>query len=134
MPYCVKNNISILAYSPLAQGILTGKFRSDHTFIKGDIRSKHKLFKPENFALVQKALDNLRPIAQRHKASLGQLALAWIIVQPETCAITGARNADQVLENVKAVDIHLSATDLKEMDTIGRMVTDSLDNNPVMWG
>jgi len=134
MPYCVENNITILAYSPLAQGILTGKFGSGHTFTKGDIRSKHKLFKPENFVLVQQALDNLRPIAQRHRMSLGQLALAWIIAQPETCAIVGARNAEQVLENVKAVDVHLSTADLEEMDTIGRIVTDHLDNNPVMWG
>jgi len=133
MPYCVENNITILAYSPMAQGILTGKFGPDHTFPKGDHRSKNKLFKPENVHRVHQALAKLRPIAQQHGVSLGQLALAWVIAQPNTCAIAGARNIEQVLQNAKGVEVRLSAADLVEMDSIGRMVTDHLDNNPVMW-
>jgi len=133
MPYCIENNITILAYSPMAQGILTGRYGPDHTFAKGDHRSKNKLFKPENFRRVQQALSMLKPIAERHGASLGQLALAWVMAQPGTCAIAGARNAEQVLENAKAVEISLSEADLAEMDAIGRTVTDSLDDDPVMW-
>ena len=133
MPYCVNNKITILAYSPMAQGILTDKFGSDHTFSKGDHRSKNKLFKPENVHRVHQALDKLRPIAQRHGVTLGQLALAWAITQPNTCAIAGSRNSEQVLQNAKGVEVHLSAADLVEMDSIGRIVTDHLDNNPVMW-
>lgn len=133
MPYCIKNNITILAYSPMAQGILTGKFGPDHTFSKGDHRSKNKLFRPENSQRVQQALAKLRPIAQRHGLSLGQLALAWVIAQPNTCAIAGARNSEQVLQNAKGAEVCLSAADLVEMDAIGRMVTDRLDDNPVMW-
>jgi len=133
MPYCVNNNITILAYSPMAQGILTDKFGPNHTFSKGDHRSKNKLFKPENVHRVHQALDKLRPIAQRHGVTLGQLALAWAITQPNTCAIAGSRNSEQVLQNAKGVEVHLSAADLVEMDSIGRIVTDHLDNNPVMW-
>ncbi|NIT40043.1 MAG: aldo/keto reductase, partial [Gammaproteobacteria bacterium] len=55
-PYCVENNITILAYSSLAQGLLTGKFGPDHTFARGDHRSKNRLFKPEHFQRVQQAL------------------------------------------------------------------------------
>jgi myo-inositol catabolism protein IolS len=133
MPYCVENHISILAYSPLAQGILTGKFGPEHKFAEGDHRAKSKLFKPENYARVQAALDRLRPIADRHQTSLGNLALAWSIAQPQTNAIFGARHAEQALENVRSVEIKLSAEDLKEIDAIGRSVTDYLDDNPVMW-
>ena len=133
MPYCVNNNISILAYSPMAQGILTGRFGPDHTFPKGDHRSKNKLFKPENSHRVHQALARLRPIAQRNGVSLGQLALAWVMAQPNTCAIAGARNSAQVLQNAKGAELHLSAADLSKMDTIGHIVTDYLDDNPVMW-
>lgn len=134
MPYCVEKSITIFAYSSLAQGLLTGKFGPGHKFAKGDHRSKNKLFKPENYQRVQQALAKLRPLANRHEVSLGQLALAWVTAQPATCAIAGARNAEQVLENAKASEVHLSAEDLAEIDAIGRIVTDHLDDNPVMWG
>lgn len=133
MPFCVKNNITILAYSSMAQGILTGKFKEDHQFLKGDHRIKNRLFDPENFRRVQNALKQLLPIAERKGVSLGQLALAWVIAHPDTCAIAGARNAGQVLQNVKAADIVLSEDELREIDSIGRTVTDHLDDNPVMW-
>jgi aryl-alcohol dehydrogenase-like predicted oxidoreductase len=133
MSYCVENQISIIAYSSLAQGILTGKFGANHQFEEGDHRAKSKLFKPENYGRVQLALSQLRPIAERHQVSLGNLALAWLIAQPQTNAIVGARHTQQSLENVKAAEIKLSAEELKEIDTIGRTVTDYLDDNPVMW-
>ena len=81
MPYCVENNISILAYSSLAQGLLTGKFGPDHKFEEGDNRKDNKLFKGENYQRAQEALDKLRPIADRNGCSLAQLALAWLIAQ-----------------------------------------------------
>ncbi|MEZ4526037.1 MAG: aldo/keto reductase [Desulfobacterales bacterium] len=133
MPYCTENGISILAYSPMAQGILTGKFGPDHQFAKGDHRAKNRLFLPENFARVQEALAKLRPIAERNHISLGQLALAWVISHPNACAIAGARNAEQSVQNAKAGEICLSQEDLAEMDSIGRIVTDSLDDDPVLW-
>ena len=132
-PYCVENNITILAYSSMAQGLLTGKFGINHKFAKGDHRSKNKLFKGENYQRVQQALERLRPIAEGNGISLGQLALAWLIAQPSTCAIVGARNAEQVRQNAKAGEILLSPADLEEIDHIGRSVTDHLDDNPVMW-
>lgn len=133
MPYCVENNITIIAYSSLAQGILTGKFGADHKFEEGDHRAKSKLFKPENYALVQLALNQLRPIAERHQVSLGNLSLAWLIAQPKTNAIVGARHVEQSVENAKAAEIKLSVEELKEIDKIGLTVTDYLDENPVMW-
>lgn len=133
MSYCADNHISIIAYSSLAQGILTGKFGPEHKFEEGDHRAKNKLFIKENYDRVQTALNQLRPIADRHQTSLGNLALAWLISQPQTNAIVGARDGEQAAENAKAAEVKLSEEELKEIDAIGRTVTDHLDDNPVMW-
>jgi len=133
VPYCVENNISILAYSSMAQGLLTGKFTLDHQFDQDDHRSANVLFQGENFKRAQNALNQLRPIAQSHNCTLAQLSLAWLIAQPQTNAIAGARNAEQAQNNAKAADVKLSADELQQIDTIGRQVTDPLDDNPVMW-
>lgn len=132
-PYCVANNITILAYSSLAQGILTGKWGIDHQFTEGDHRAKNKLFQPENWQRIQTALSQLRPFAEKYQCTLGNLALAWLIAQPNTNAIVGARNATQSISNADAVKIILSPEDLKAIDKIGCQVTNYLDDNPVMW-
>ena len=133
MAYCTENDITILAYSPMAQGLLTGKFPGDHEFEKGDHRAKNRLFKPENYRRVQEALEMLQPLADRKKISLGQLALAWVIAHTGTCAIAGARNAEQVVQNAAAGEIKLSADDMSQMDAIGQMVTGHMDDDPMMW-
>jgi myo-inositol catabolism protein IolS len=133
MPYCIEHNISILAYSSLAQGLLTGRFGPGHQFPKDDNRAGNKLFKGENYERAQEALAKLRPIAERHQCSLAQLAIAWLIAQPQTHAIAGARNPEQATQNAKAAEVNLSNEDLAEIDAIGRIVTDHLDDSPVMW-
>ena len=131
--FCIENKITILAYSSMAQGLLTGKFGPNHQFAEGDIRARNRLFQPDGYARVQEALVKLRPIAERKGVTLGQLALAWVISHPGACAIAGARNADQAVENAAAAAISLSGDALSEIDEIGRAVTDNLDENPVMW-
>ena len=133
MPYCIENNISILAYSPLAQGLLTGKFRNGYQLEAEDHRIKNKLFHGENFQRVQAALTQLEPIANRYNCSLAQLSLAWLIKQPQTNAIAGVRNAAQAVNNAQAMTINLTPEDLKLIDNIGKQVTDFLDDNPVLW-
>jgi aryl-alcohol dehydrogenase-like predicted oxidoreductase len=133
MSYCQQNRISILAYSPMAQGLLTGKFAAGHEFKKEDNRIKNILFEPKNHQHVRQALDRLRPIAEKNKASLAQLALAWVSSHIDTYAIAGARNADQVIQNARSAEVELSENDLTRIDEIGRLVTDHLDENPVMW-
>ena len=133
LPYCLENNITVLAYSSMAQGLLTGKFGPDHKFAQGDHRFRNKLFQPENYERVQKALEKLRPIAKANNITLGQLALAWIIFQPGICAIAGARSAEQATQNAAAANARLSEQDLAAVDEIGKTVTDPLDDDPVMW-
>jgi len=133
MAYCIDNRISVLAYSPMAQGLLTGKFGPDHVFEKGDHRSKNKLYQPENYQRVQQALAGLRPIADQLGLKLGQLALAWVTSHPGVCAIAGARSAEQAILNARAAEVSLSPGTLAQIDQIGRLVTDFLEANPVMW-
>ena len=132
-PYCVAHDITTLAYSPMAQGLLTGKFGPDHQFEPGDHRAKSRLFQPDNYERVQQALEQIRPIAESYDCSMARLALAWVIAQPNTCAIAGARNARQAEENAAAGDIEISVDDLAALDNISRSVTDHLDDDPVMW-
>ncbi len=132
-PYCREHGMTLMAYSSMAQGLLTGKFGPDHQFAKGDHRAANRLFQPDTYQRVQKALDELRPIAEKHHITLGQLALAWVIAQPNTCAIAGARNAAQATQNAAAGDVRLSEEDLSTMDRIGRTVTDPIDDRQVLW-
>ena len=127
------SGITVLAYSPMAQGILAGRFGPRPEFAKGDHRKGHRLFQPDIYPRVQAALERLQPIADRNRVSLGQLALAWVIARPGVCAIAGARNAEQAAGNARAATLVLAAADRDEMDAIGRTVTDALDDNPVQW-
>ena len=130
----MEQQISILAYSSLAQGLLTGKFGTDHQFAEGDHRSKNKLFaNKDHYQRIQNALDQLRPIAAQYECTLGQLAIAWLIAQPQTHAIVGVRNAEQAQQNSKAGDLKISPQYLATIDQIGRTVTDHLDSHPIMW-
>jgi myo-inositol catabolism protein IolS len=133
LAWCQANQVTVLAYSPMAQGLLTGKFGPGHRFEKGDHRSANRLFKADIYPQAQKALDALRPMAEKEGITLAQLALAWIIAKPGVCAIAGARNADQSVGNAKAAEIQLTEADLEAMDRISRPITDLVDDNPVQW-
>ena len=84
----------------------------DQKFDPEDNRAKNKLFQGKNFERAQQALDKLRPIAERHNSTLAQLALAWLIAQPQTNAIAGARYPEQATDNAQAADIKLSADEI----------------------
>ena len=132
-PFCVDNKISVIAYSPLAQGLLTGKFGRDHKFDADDNRSHNKLFQGETYERAQNALDKLRPFADKYGVTMGQLALGWLIAQPMTNAIVGARNADQATQNAAAGDVEIDEDDLEAIDAIGASFTERLDANQNMW-
>lgn len=133
LPYCIKNEITVIAYSPLAQGLLTGKLGPDHRFAPGDNRRDNKLFQGDHYTRAQAALARLAPIAARYGATLGQLTLAWLCARPQTVAAVGARNAAQAAQNAAAGDLRISDEDLEAIDAIGRTVTDPMDADPVMW-
>ena len=114
VPFCITNNISILAYSPLQRGLLTGKIKPGHKFAKGDHRESLYYFKDENIARTNQFLDKLRPMAKEKGATLSQLVIRWTIEQPGiTIALVGARNAEQAIQNAKAADIKLSFPEIE---------------------
>jgi myo-inositol catabolism protein IolS len=134
LPLCEKKCISVLAYSPMAQGLLTGRFGPDHHFEEGDLRGKSKLFEKQTYGRVQIALQKLRPIADELGISLGQLALAWVTSHKNVSAIAGARDYKQSVENVNAGEIEIGTEALHKVDAIGRMVTDEMeDTGPILW-
>jgi len=109
LPFCRENGIGVIVYSPLAQGLLTGKVTMDRQFAPGDLRVNTPWFQPQNRQRVLDALGRIRPIADAHRATLGQVAINWVINAPGvTSAIVGARNAAQVRENVHAAEFRLS--------------------------
>lgn len=132
-PYCRDNNISILAYSPLAQGILTGKFKAGHVFVAGDHRTGNKFMHSDVFPKVSELLTEMQQYADKYKTSLGNIALNWVISQPNTFAIVGARNFTQVQENAKACNFSLSTDELVALDTLSEKVTKHMDQTGKMW-
>ncbi len=114
VPFCITNNISILAYSPLQRGLLTGKIKPGHKFAKGDHRTGLYYFKDENIELTNKFLDKLSPLAQEKNASLSQLVIRWTIERPGiTIALVGARNKEQAIQNAKAANIKLNFQEIE---------------------
>jgi len=119
LPYCRENGIAVLAYSPLAQGLLTGKVGPDREFSEGDQRRDNSRFSAENRRKVAAMLEELKPAAEARAMTLAQLAIAWAIAQPGlTHALVGARNPDQVRENAVAADVELTPDELAGIDEI----------------
>lgn len=113
VPYCLENKKSIIAYSPLQRGVLTGKLKPGHVFAEGDHRQDLSHYTDENIRRTNEMLDRLRPLAQSKGATLAQLVLRWTIDQPGiTIALTGARNTEQAVQNAKAVEIKLAGEEI----------------------
>jgi aryl-alcohol dehydrogenase-like predicted oxidoreductase len=114
VPWCIEHKKSIIAYSPLQRGLLTGKLKPGHVFSEGDHRQGLQYFSSENIERVNKMLDTLRPLADDKKITLAQLVLRWTIEQPGiTIALAGARNEKQAIENAKAADINFTSEEIK---------------------
>jgi methylglyoxal reductase len=117
LPYCLSHNVGTIVYSPLDQGLLTGKVPAERTFPENDIRHKRPTFTAENRALVNAVLRRVvAPIAERHKTTIGQTVIAWTVEQPGvTSAIVGARTPEQARENAAAGDVVLTDAEVKEI-------------------
>tara|TARA_R110000765_G_scaffold205509_1_gene310250 strand:- start:85 stop:1071 length:987 start_codon:yes stop_codon:yes gene_type:complete len=123
VPYCIENNKSILAYSPMERGLLTGKIKPGHEFAEGDHRASNKYFTEESIKKTNGFLDKIKPIADEKNVSLAQLVLKWTIERPGiTIALAGARDESQSVPNAKAADINLSGDEIefinKELEKI----------------
>ncbi|MFI5358468.1 MAG: aldo/keto reductase family protein [Halanaerobiales bacterium] len=122
VPTAIENGIGLIVFSPLAQGLLTGKYRKGQAIPEDSRAADSKsntylkdILTGENLEKVEKLIG----IAEELGATLSQLALAWILHQPGiTSALIGASRPEQVEENVKAVDIELSDEVLERIEEI----------------
>ena len=122
VPYCIGNNIGILAYSPLQRGLLTGKIKQGRNFEEGDSRPDSIYYKEPNLSRILQFADKIMEIANELKVTLSQLVLNWTVLQPGiTCTLVGARNAAQVLDNIKAADFRLTS---EEINMINKLLSD----------
>ena len=120
MPICAREGLGIAVFSPLAEGVLTGKYKKGQELPKGSRAADPKVgyfveryLTEENFAKVER----LSTIAAKNKITMAQLALAWILHHKEiTSVITGASRPEQVEENVNAVDVVLDDNTMNAID------------------
>ena len=126
-PWCESIGTAVLAYGPLAYGLLTGAVTADTEFHPEDWRSGNsdmsyfdELFAPEARARhLAKVEERLRPVAEGLGITLGQLALAWVVAQPGvTAAIAGSRNPTHIAENAAAGDVELDGATLADLERI----------------
>ena len=141
-PMCLENNIGIICYSPLMQGLLTGRYASADNVPDGLARTR--LFSDDRPMArhsedgcedeVFDALGKIRAVADEAGVAMAELALAWALQQPGiTSLLVGARNPDEVQWNLPAVDLALSEDVLQRLSEITEGVKDKLGNNPDMW-
>ena len=107
VPFAERENRIVIAYSPLAQGLLGGKYGVDNR--PGGIRALNLLFSTENLRRIEPLLQTLRDVAAEVDAKPAQVALAWLINLPGVVAIPGASSVEQLEFNVAAADIELPA-------------------------
>jgi len=115
VPYCKREGVAVLAWSPIGKGILTGKYH-DGKRPTDRIRSEEDLFKPANIRATAPLIRELRKIGRTHGKTPGQVALAWLRRHPHVIPIPGAKRPSQAEENTGASGWSLSA---RELGTLG---------------
>ncbi|MET0899650.1 MAG: aldo/keto reductase [Mycobacterium sp.] len=118
VPFAERENRVVIAYSPLAQGLLGGKYGPDNR--PGGVRATNPLFGTENLHRVEPLLQTLRDVATEVGAKPAQVALAWLIHLPGVVAIPGASSVEQLEFNVAAADIELSGESLEALTQAAR--------------
>lgn len=121
IPLLQDSGTGLLVWSPLAGGLLSGKFSREHQKPEGSRRSEF------DFPLVDKdrawrILDALNPIAEAHNVSAATVSLAWLLSKPfVTSIIIGAKKHDQLLQNLAATELQLSPDELKQLDQVSEL-------------
>ncbi|NUM76514.1 aldo/keto reductase [candidate division KSB1 bacterium] len=116
LPVCRELGISLVAYSPLGRGFLTGAFQNPADFPANDLRRHLPRFQGENFKRNLQLVEKVKEIAAEKNCTPAQLALAWLLAQGEDLIpIPGTRRRERLEENVRALEIELSAEDLQRI-------------------
>jgi len=115
VPWAQRTGRIVIAYSPLGQGLLSGKYQ---TAPPRNFRRVRRDFSPEGRARREPLIGALREIAARHQATPAQVALAWLIAKPNVVAIPGASSVRQLEENAAAGDLELESQDIQQLDSL----------------
>lgn len=108
LPFCAEKSIGFLAYSPLAKGILSGKYAPGRKLAETDVRLRDKDYKGDKLTKRLSCVQELARIARREGVSVAQLAIAWVVNRPHvTSAIIGAKSPTQLVEDARAAELEL---------------------------
>ena len=118
VPFAQREDRLVIAYSPLAQGLLGGKYSVDHR--PGGVRAINSLFGVENLRRVEPLLGTLRQVADEHGVVPAQVALAWLLSLPRVVVIRGASSVEQLEFNVAAADLELDEASLAALTAAAR--------------
>jgi aryl-alcohol dehydrogenase-like predicted oxidoreductase len=121
VPFAEREDRVVIAYSPLAQGLLGGRYDAEHR--PGGVRAANPLFGTENLRRVQPLLDVLRRVAAAHDAKPAQIALAWLLGLPRVVVIPGASSVEQMEFNAAAGDIALADDEQAALTAAARAFT-----------
>ncbi|MBC8057473.1 MAG: aldo/keto reductase [Rhizobiales bacterium] len=121
IPMLASEGVGLMVWSPLAGGLLSGKFGRDTQAEDGSRRTKFD-FPPVDKARAFDCIDVMRPIAEARGVSVAQVALAWLLHQPQvTSVIVGAKRPEQLADNLSAAQVALSDDDLRAIDAVSRL-------------
>jgi aryl-alcohol dehydrogenase-like predicted oxidoreductase len=121
VPFAEREGRMVMAYSPLAQGLLGGKYSAENR--PGGIRATNPLFAKENLQRAEPMLAALRRIAAGHDAKPAQVALAWLLSIPTVVAIPGASSVEQLEFNIAAADLDLGSDEVAELTAAAQAFT-----------
>jgi len=135
IPYCQENGIRVVAYSPLGQGILTGKFPLNPVFAKGDYRAKTVHFREDIWPMVHSSVEKLKFLAQKAECPLSQLAIKWCLSMPGISGVVvGARTPQQALQNAQSMQADARPEILEEISVIGEQLMPELPEEENIFG
>jgi aryl-alcohol dehydrogenase-like predicted oxidoreductase len=119
LPYCLEHSIGVLAYGPLAHGLLSGRMSADTQLESTDWRASVSAFEGEGFRRNLAVVERLRELATGKGCTVPQLAVAWVLAHPAVdVAIVGARNPEQISGTAPAGDLALDEAELAQIDEI----------------
>jgi aryl-alcohol dehydrogenase-like predicted oxidoreductase len=119
LPLCRELGIGFVAYSPLGRGFLTGRFRTFEDLPEDDYRRNQPRFRGENFQRNLDLVQKVEEIARQKRCSPAQLALAWLLAQgKDVVPIPGTKQRRYLEENIGALDVQLTASDLQEIEEV----------------
>ncbi|HDD64853.1 MAG TPA: aldo/keto reductase [Firmicutes bacterium] len=142
LPFCIENKISIACYSPLMEGLLTGKFKSPEEVPDGRARTRHfsknrPLSKHQEEGAEQetfKTIEGIRKISEETGIPMVQISLSYLLHKKGVeVVVVGARKKKQVEENAKSSEITLSPDIIEKLDRITENLKNKLGKNPDMW-